>query len=290
MLRIGLALSVVLGTIGTIGTVHAQSPAVQLAEAREQILYARYQEAIESIEGLLQNPSLDAQTRNIALEVLATAHIANRDRDNADRVLAMLYARDPDHRLSDPDASPVVQGAFQRARSRHPTTVDVSLDHTPPILAARESPLIEVRVIDGANAVGEVRLAYRTSDAPRFARLVMNVDPETGIARGRIPLVGAPEAEQLVQYYIIALAPSMTPLAQLGDEAEPMQLSVPAQRGPDRNPDPDPDPDPVTPSTSTSKWWVGLIVGIAAVGLGVGGYFLFREEAPNGSLGNASLR
>lgn len=270
--------------------VQAQSPAVQLAEAREQILYARYTEAIESVQGLLEEPSLDAQTRNIALEVLATAHIANRDRQNADRVLAMLYARDPDHRLSDPDASPVVQAAFQRARSRHPTTVDVSLDHTPPILETRESPMIEVRVSDGANAVGEVRLAYRTSDAPRFARLVMNVDPETGIARGRIPLVGAPEAEQVVQYYIVALAPSMTPLAQLGDEAEPMQLSVPAQRATERQPDPDPHPDPIERSSSSSKWWVGLIVGIAVAGLAVGGYFLFREEAPNGSLGNASLQ
>ena len=254
------------------------------------ILYARYQEAIESMDALLEDPALDAQTRNIALEVLATAYIANRDRDNADRVLAMLFARDPDHRLTDPDASPVVQAAFQRARSRHPTTVDVSLDHTPPILQTRESPLIEVRVSDGANAVGEVRLAYRTSDAPRFARLVLNVDPETGIARGRIPLVGAPESEQLVEYFILALAPSMTPLAQLGDEAEPMQMRVPAQRatGGGQLPDPDPDPDPR--SSSSSKWWVGLIVGIAAVGLGVGGYFLFREEAPNGSLGNAPLR
>ncbi len=266
----------------------AQSPAVQLAEAREKILYARYQEAIQSVEGLLEDPSLDAQTRNIALEVLATAHIANRDTDNADRVLAMLYARDPDHRLSDPDASPVVQAAFQRARSRHPTTVDVSLDHTPPLLETRESPMIQVRVSDGANAVGEVRLAYRTGGAPRFARLVMNIDPETGIARGRIPLVGAPETEQQIEYYILALAPSMTPLAQLGDEAEPMQMRVPAQRG-QQNPNPNPNPNPVD-NTSSSKWWVGLIVAIAAVGLGVGGYFLLRDEAPNGSLGSASLQ
>ncbi len=286
----------------------AQSPSVELAEIRELILHASYDEAIERVRALLERPGLDAQSHNVALEVLATAHIANRDQTNADRVLAELYSRDPGHRLSDPDASPVVQAAFQRARERHPTTVDVRLEHVPPIVERRESPLIEVRVTEGRDAVGEVRLAYRTGGAPRYARLVMTLD-EDGVARGRIPLVGPPGAEQRVEYFILALAPSMTPLSQLGDEAEPMELTIPAEPARARTLEDSPrahtgTTEPATSSPSTrsstsasqdegsgSRWWVGLLVGVAVAGLAaVGSYYLLREEAPDGSLGHATLR
>ncbi|MEM9073898.1 MAG: hypothetical protein AAGE52_35730, partial [Myxococcota bacterium] len=54
----------------------------------------------------------------------------------------------------------------------------------------------------------------------------------------------------------------------------------------------DPVEDPITePAESSSKWWVGVLVGVVVVVAAVvGGYFLFREEAPDGTLGNASLR
>lgn len=295
---LGLVAGLLLGLL-TPDAARAQSPSVELAEIRELILHARYDDAIERVRALLERPGLDAQSHNVALEVLATAYIANRDQANADRVLAELYARDPGHRLSDPDASPVVQAAFQRARERHPTTVDVRLEHVPPIVERRESPLIEVRVTEGRDAVGEVRLAYRTADAPRYARLVMTLD-EDGVARGRIPLVGPPGAEQRVQYFILALAPSMTPLSQLGDEAEPMELTIPAEPvggaptlGTASPPPPPESPPPAAPEDDEggSRWWVGVLVGVVVAGLAaVGGYYLLREEAPSGSLGHATLR
>ncbi len=303
MRRLSVCLALLAGALGA-PAAHAQSPSVELAEIRELILHARYDDAIERVHVLLDRPGLDAQSHNIALEVLATAYIANRDQANADQTLADLYARDPGHRLSDPDASPVVQAAFQRARERHPTTVDVRLEHVPPIVEQRESPLIEVRVTEGRDAVGEIRLAYRTGGAPRYARLVMTLD-EDGVARGRIPLVGPPNAEQQVQYFILALAPSMTPLSQLGDEAEPMELTVPAEptrevsiEGSTSRPTPPFPPQPSAPQPSaphdqgrSSHWWVGVLVGVVVAGLAaVGGYYLLREEAPNGSLGHASLR
>ena len=38
-----------------------------------------------------------------------------------------------------------------------------------------------------------------------------------------------------------------------------------------------------------SLWWVGLLVGIVAVGAGVGLFLALRPEAPEGSLGQVSL-
>ncbi len=268
------------------------SPSVVIAEIREMIQFARFDDAVTAAGRFLERGDLDANDRNIGLEVLATAHVAHRDQERADAVLSELYARDPGHRLSDADASPLVQAAFQRARERHPETVEVTLIHEPPSVAQRESPMVEVRVGAGLHAVQEVRLAYRTGGAPRFARLVMNLD-ERGIARGRIPLVGAPNAEQQVQYFILALAPSMTPLGQLGDEAEPLALSIPAQSGEGNgqaNLVVGPDVPVVEEEDGGSKWWIALIVVGIVAAAGVGGYFLFREDAPNGTLGSITLR
>lgn len=271
-----------------------ESPAMVIAEIREMIQFARFDDAIAAAENFLARDDLDAGDRNTGLEVLATAHVAHRDQASADGVLAELYSRDPGHRLSDPDASPLVQAAFQRARERHPDVVAVSLDHHAPQLQHRESPLVEVRVTEGLHAVQEVRLAYRTGGSPRFARLVMNID-EQGIARGRIPLVGAPGASQEVQYFILAMAPSGAPLSQVGDEAEPMLLVIPAAS----EGDPDPDPDPIggggppgggEDEAGGSKWWISLIVVAVLAGAGVGVGLALREDPPSGTLGSITLR
>src|SRR5690606_25313135 len=119
---------------------------------------------------------LDAAQRNTGLEVLATVHIAMRDRQGAERVLAQLYARDPGHRLSDPDASPPVLSAFGRARSNPPSPVEVELSHSPPSLEQRRPPVIEVRLGANADAVHEVRLRYRQGDEEALTTLVMSVD------------------------------------------------------------------------------------------------------------------
>ena len=290
MTRLSALLVLTLALLSAAAPAHAQpSPSVALAEIREMILYARYDEAIAAAQSFLEREGLAARDRNIGLEVLATAHLANRDQENADRVLGELYRRDPGHRLTDGDASPFVQAAFQRARERLPETIAVTLAHTPPSIEGRESPLIEVGVSEGVEAVQEVRLAYRTNDSPRFARLVMNLD-EDGVARGRVPLVGAPNAAQTVQYFILALAPSGTPLAQVGDEAEPLELTIPPAVQDDVRAIAVPEEEDDEVDEGGSLWWVGLLVGIVAIGAGVGIGLALREDAPDGTLGNVSLR
>lgn len=281
-----MLLGLVLAGLLAAAPARAQSASVALAEIRDQILYARYDEAIAAAQRFLERTDLDARSRAVGLEVLATAHIANRDQAAADETLRELYRRDPGHRLTDGDASPLVQAAFQRARERLPDTIAVRLVHQTPTLSARESPEVRVQVSEGLEAVQEVRIAYRTGGAPRFANLVLNLDGTTAV--GRLPLVGAPDQAQRIEYFVIALAPSGTPLAQLGDEAEPLVLDVPPERRDAAVPT---TPPPAQVDEGSSKWWVGVLVGVVvAAAAGVTVAFLLREEAPSGSLGGVSLQ
>ena len=261
---------------------------VVLAQIREHVLYARYDDAVTEAHQLLEREDLSASERNEGLEVLATAHLANRDMEQANPILRELYARDPRHRVADADASPLVQGAFQRAREAAPPQVDVRLSHERPTLTRREAPMIEVSVAQGADAVAEIQLHYRTGDAPRFARLEMGADD--GVARGRIPLVGPDDQQQVVEYFITARAPSGYQLAAVGSEGRPLTLTAPADRAVRTSgPTPLGEGPGAVEEEGRSLWWIGLIVGIVAVGAGVGAYFLLRPETPEGSLGQVSL-
>ena len=200
-----------------------------LAAAREQLLYAQYAEAIQSVEAILARTDLAASQRNAALELLATAQIANRATSDARATLTTLYSRDPGHRLTDPDASPPVISAFARAREAQPTPVQVTLDHrSPGTLAQRESPSIDVRIRAGADAVEEVRLSYRHAGESGYTRVVMTRRAD-GSYTARIPVVGATDRAIDVAYFVTAVAPSGTELARAGAESEPLQLRIPAE-------------------------------------------------------------
>ena len=185
-----------------------------LAQLRESVNFARYDEAVASAQRFLRRTDLAARQRNAALEALAIVQIATRAEDAARATLQELYRRDPQHRLSDADASPRVQSAFARARDAHPASVAVRLEQAPFDLRQREAPVVMVRLTVGADAVEEVRLAYRHEGDTRFTRVVMALD--AGIARARMPLAGDPSLALSIDYYVEAVAPSLATLARLG--------------------------------------------------------------------------
>lgn len=265
----------------------------QLAQLHDLLLRAHYEEAIVAAQAILGRRDLDATERNAALEGLATAHVAHRAVDAAAEVLRVLYTRDPGHRHSDPDVSPLVQAAFGRARSAaRPVTVEIR--HAPQgRLDVREAPLIELSLGEGADAVDEIRLAYREVGASRFAQVVMTTGDD-GLSRARIPLLTTTSESYAVHYYIEALAPSRTVLARRGSEARPLQLIVPAARPP---PAPAPvaaapvltAPEPASDSGGgiEGEWWLWALVGLVVVGGGVavGVLVWLDQQGPTGSLG-----
>ncbi|MBX7192462.1 MAG: hypothetical protein K1X94_10405 [Sandaracinaceae bacterium] len=279
----------------------AAAQADPLADVREQILYANYPDAIAGANAYLARTDLDAAARNTGLELLATAQIANGDAEAARATLATLYARDPGHRLSDPDASPPVISAFARAREAHPARLDVRIVHRAPTLTRRESPSIEVTIASHADAVGEVRLAYRQGSEPGWSRVVMNRRPDGSYA-ARIPVVGASDQAVDVAYHVMATAPSGTELAHSGTEAEPLTLRIPADHTTIAAVETPPGIDPIgsTPTDGggnggggnvTEEWWFWTLIGVVVVGGVVTGVVLGTQAqgVPDGTLGTVTL-
>jgi len=272
-------------------------PEENLSEVREMILYARYDEAIAAAEALAGASGLTARQINAALELLATARIATSDEDGAGEALTRLYGRDPAHRLSDPDASPRVASFFARARESSPTPLPVSLEWGLRPSEAREAPGVAVRIVEGGDAVEEVRLSYRQGSDSSFHRIELTRE-ESGVFKGRIPLLSATGAAYDVSFYVEAFAPSRAPLARLGSDASPLSLTVPASDagtgvvitdGGGEGPS-DGQADDGGGGIAT-KWWfwtllVAVIAGgvVAAIALGP-----LSEGPEEGSLGSVSL-
>jgi hypothetical protein len=242
-----------------------------IAAIREQVLYASYPDAIAHARTLLDRTDLSASDRNTALELLATAQIANQEADAARQTLATLYARDPGFRLTDADASPPVVSAFARARDAHPSPITVTLAHTSPgTLAHRESPTIVVRVSAGADAIDEVRLAYRAGGGGSFSRVVLD-RREDGRYVGRIPVVGDAEQATDVSYYLSAVAPSGTEIGHLGTTAEPLALRIPSETRASVDPAIVGEAAPAEHGGDvTSEAWFWIVIGVVAIGAGVG--------------------
>jgi hypothetical protein len=275
-------------------TAHAQDATdAALAAVREQVLYASYPEAIAGASAVLARTDITAAQRNTALELLATAQIATQQTADARVTLTTLFSRDPGHRLTDPDASPPVVSAFARAREAHPSPVVADLQHrSPGTLATRESPSIEVRVGAGADAVEEVRLAFRHSGESGYTRVVLNHRAD-GVWTARIPVVGATDQAIDVAYFLTATAPSGMELGHLGSEAEPLTLRIPADTSGAIAGDPIPMPAPSGGGDVTGEAWFWVLLTAAVVGAGVGIGFGVNEASRGpeaGTLGIVMLR
>jgi hypothetical protein len=263
-----------------------------IAGVREQVMYAAYPEAIAAAQEILARTDLTAAQRNTTLELLATAQIATSQTAEARTTLTTLFSRDPGHRLNDPDASPPVVSAFARARESRPAPVLADLQHrSPGTLPTRESPSIEVRVGAGADAVQEVRLAFRHSGESGYTRVVLNHRAD-GVWTARIPVVGATDQAIDVAYYVTATAPSGAELGHLGSEAEPLTLRIPADLSGAVSGDPiAPLPAPGGDVTSEAWFWVLLAVAVAGVGVGIGFGVNEGTRGPEaGTLGVVVLR
>ena len=297
-----LSLSLAFGALVATSThVLAQSgltndaPDRRLEEIREMVLYARYRDAIAALRGHLDSPRLSAAARNAGLELLAIAQLATNATADADQTLQLLYARDPGHRLSDPDASPRIASAFARARESSPQPLEVSLWHEPTLISSRRSPEVHVRLGEGADAVQELRLNYRDEQG-RLVRVGMHIGEELE-GQVSLPLRDGDE-EYTVEYFIEARAPSGVVLARAGSVDEPLELKVPAE------------PPPATQTAQeliypvageqmdepalTSRPWFWAVVGGAVVVVAVAIVLAVTlsggdEDVPQGTLGSARL-
>ncbi len=271
----------------------ASAPDAQLSTLQDLVLRANYRQALPAANAYLARTDLTAGARTLGLEILATVHLAMRDEAAAQHDLAELFARDPEYRLSDPEASPVVQSAFARARAQA-TPWTIQLEHTAPQLSEHTAPILSVHVAEHADALHELRLQYRRRGETTAASVVLPVDAR-GAAQGRIPIEG--DEAYRVEYWLSAVAPSGHVLGALGSADAPLVVEVPAAP---QAPvliaagDASAPAQPVETSGGdvTSEPWFWVVLGVVVVGAGVGvgvGVVVAGEGPENGSLGNATL-
>lgn len=270
-------------------------PEPQIAQLRAMMSDARFDEALAQARALLARDDLDAAQRNATLETLAIGQLATRDARGANVTLTQLYARDPDHRLLDRDASPAVQAAFDRARESHPPPIAVTMENaSSEHLPERAAPVLRVTLSAGADAVNELRLSYRQGERRDFQRVLMEHAAGFASAEARIPLLDG-DAAYSVDWYVEALAPSQSIIGRLGDPLEPLSISVPraaarvaanalqvTESGRRRDEE---------GGSVLGQWWFWTVVGVVVLGGAASAYLLTRpaEQTPCGSLGCGSL-
>lgn len=265
--------------------------AAQLTAIRAQLRQAGFREAASAITTVLARTDLSAAQRNEALELDAIVSLARRDEEHASAALRTLYERDPGHRLSDPDASPVVQGAFARAReAAHPRPI--VLETTSAAFLGRNAPVVALRVAEGLDRISELRLNVRLVGAPRFTALVVPPEPD-GRATATLPL-GSDPGVQTFEVYVEALAPSGTAIGTLASEAAPLRIEVAAVEvvAPVVTQIVREETETPRGSDVTGEWWFWTLIGVAVVGAAVGvgvGVAASQPHSPDGSLGNIEL-
>ncbi len=266
----------------------------RIAAIREMVLYARYTEADNALNELGGRADLTPSERNEVLEIQAIVLIAGRQTRRAEEVLHVLYGRDPDHRLLDRDVGPSVRAAFERARDAGPPRLPVRIANvTPPRLERRESPLVSMRIEEGADVVHELRVSYRNGNSGPFEQVIMRFDETRQVGSTRLPLREGSEG-YTAQYYVDALAPSQAVISSVGSAAEPMVLEVPEQV--------------IEPGTTiingrvvrverqtnvVEEWWFWTLIGVVAAGAAVSLGIVFGTDlvfVPPGTLGEGPLQ
>ena len=276
----------------------ASAQYAEVTEVRDRLRAGQSEEAVEAAETLLSRDDLPAALRNAVLELLARAHLRARDRDAAQAVLEGLYARDPGHRLTDPDATRGERRAFSRVQQEPPESVQVDLLHEPlGTLDVREAPEIRVRLSAAGNAVAEVWLQHRRGGGGDWSRIQMELEGDS--ASARIPLPEDATGEIVLEYHVVARAPSGAELARLGTGASPLSVTVPERSAApvlevgDGPADTQGDDGEDTGGGVLGTWWFWTAVGVILVGGAVAAVLLLdpfsAEEAPDGSLGNIQL-
>ena len=271
-----------------------------LAKVRKRLSDADYDAVIAESNAALKEhtgntSTLNAQQFNRLLEAKATAELALGRKRRARATLKELYTRDPGHVLDESLASPAIQSAFGKARDakRKPLKVTLSDVTTNPakVQGSSAAATVEVRISEGEGAVAGIRLFYRLTGSDADNELVMK-SKDGVVYRAFVPLLGVDRetATTELQYYAQARAPSGYVLRTLNSSQEPKTLVVEWTRpfvGSDAT-----KTGITTPNVDKGRPWLWLGIGVAVVaviGLAIAGYFIFRPQKPQGTLGSVDL-
>lgn len=239
---------------------HVEQTLVQAKLALER---AQFGEVDHLLSEVFAAPSLSAQLRNDALELLAIVQIAARREGKAKDTLRLLLRRDPEHPRRVADPGPAVDAAFAHARQLTVDVVNVPLSYR---LARDQSQRLSLSVelkpeqAEAREAVQGVHVFVRDAQGAVFAHLVSEVDARSEL---RFVLPEADASARELALHVEARAPSGVVLAQLGEPEAPLRVALPARKVEVRTcPAP-----PVKPLRR--EWWLWTTVGLVISGFAV---------------------
>jgi hypothetical protein len=237
---------------------------LELSSLRGELDAARFSSVEARTKTLLAAPTLRAQERNDALELLAIAQIAARADAAAEGTLRELFARDPEHVAHVRDPGPNVAAMFERVRSQKvpPTTVPITVSA---LRDAQGRVIVELALGVGHDAVDSVHVFARPSGAAlgdgasagtadETSHVVADVGARTALA---VALPPAPQKASAIALYVEGRAPSGAVLGRDGSERAPLLIRL----------------EPAAPACADvplrRRWWVWTSVALVVSGVAI---------------------
>ena len=234
-----------------------------LVQAKLALERAQFGEVDHLLSEVFAEPSLSAQLRNDALELLAIVQIAARRESKAKDTLRLLLRRDPEHPRRVADPGPAVDAAFAHARQVTVDVVNVPLTYR---LARDQSQRLSLSVelkpeqAEAREAVQGVHVFVRDGQGAVFAHLVRELDARSEL---RFVLPEADASARELALHVEARAPSGVVLAQVGEPEAPLRVALPARKiEATKCP-----PAPAKPLRR--EWWLWTSVGLVISGFAV---------------------
>jgi hypothetical protein len=200
-----------------------------LVQAKLALERAHFGEADHLLSEVFAAPSLSAQLRNDALELLAIVQIAARRESQAKDTLRLLLRRDPEHPRRVADPGPTVDAAFAHARQVAVDVVNVPLAYT---LGRDESQRLRLSVelepeaAEARDAVQGVHVFVRDARGAPLAHLVSEVEASNALG---FLLPEADTGARELALHVEARAPSGVVLGQVGEPDAPLRVALPAR-------------------------------------------------------------
>jgi hypothetical protein len=234
-----------------------------LVQAKLALERAHFGEADHLLSEVFSAPSLSAQLRNDALELLAIVQTAARREGQAKDTLRLLLRRDPEHPRRVADPGPTVDAAFAHARQVAVDVVNVPLayrlgrDTSQRLLLSVE---LQPEQAEARDAVQGVHVFVRDGKGAALAHLVREVRQESEL---RFLLPEAEAGERELSLHVEAQAPSGVVLGQIGEPDAPVHVALPPR------PLPVQACPAVVPKPLRREWWLWTSIGVVIAGFAV---------------------
>jgi hypothetical protein len=256
----------------------ARAEDARLATARVAYQEQDQERTLEVLTPAL--PQLDVRDRAAALRLIGCAHMVLGDRAAAIAAFRDSFALEPDAALEPQLASPDARNLFEVARGEWRgalvTEMDRHAEDVKRVVLAVDAPsgsrgghpiAIGVRLQDPAHVAARVELAYRRRGQPNFTLMTQGVRVPIGPISFSIPADATESARPFVlEYHVTVRHETGFDLRRDGDADRPLVLAVAAGHRPRWH----------------ESWWVRGAFALGVIGLGAGGYLLYRSADVGG--------